>query len=54
MHGDEWPPGLWGMRPQVELAFSLEKVPTFGRGSSLAMLLAVGSNAMEKRLQGLV
>jgi hypothetical protein len=32
-HGDEWP-GYEGMCPQVNLTFSLEEVPTFGRDSS--------------------
>jgi hypothetical protein len=35
VHGDEWPKGFGGMRPQSNLAFSLEEAPTFGRGSSL-------------------
>lgn len=34
VRGDEWPLGVWGQSPQLELAFSLEEAPTCGRGSS--------------------
>jgi hypothetical protein len=31
LHGVEWPLRVWGMRSQVNLAFSLEEVPPYER-----------------------